>query len=155
MICKSYLEIFANISPLAFCKLPFNVTGCVLWRNLLVWCSPTCIFLLLLSLHFLFVFCWVGFFGLFRAEPVAPGSSQARGQIGAAAASLHHSHSSARSELCLQPTPQLTSNTRSLTHWARTGIEPTSSWMLVGFLTRRATMGTPTPTFPFLYYLPP
>ena len=27
------------------------------------------------------------------------------------------------------------SNTRSLTHWAKPGIEPTSSWILMGFLT--------------------
>ena len=32
---------------------------------------------------------------------VAYGSSQARGQIGAAAASLHHSHSNSGSEPCL------------------------------------------------------
>ena len=38
---------------------------------------------------------------------MACGSSQARGQIGAVAASLRHSHSNARSELHLQPTPQL------------------------------------------------
>ena len=31
------------------------------------------------------------------------------------------------------------SNTRSLTHWERAGIEPTSSWTLVGFLTHWAT----------------
>ena len=31
-----------------------------------------------------------------------------RGQIGAAAASLHHSHSNARSKLCPGPTSQLT-----------------------------------------------
>ena len=48
------------------------------------------------------------FFWLFRASPAAYGSSQARGQIGVIAASLHHRHSNARSELCLQPTPQLT-----------------------------------------------
>ena len=36
------------------------------------------------------------------------GGSQARGQIGAVAAGLHHSHSNAGSELCLQPTPHLT-----------------------------------------------
>ena len=35
------------------------------------------------------------------------GGSQARDQIGAAAASLRHSHSNAGSEPCLQPTPQL------------------------------------------------
>ena len=39
--------------------------------------------------------------------PAAYGVSQARGQIGALAASLHHSHSNAGSEWCLQPIPQL------------------------------------------------
>ena len=38
---------------------------------------------------------------LFRATPMAYGHSQVRGQIRAVAASLHHSHSNARSELCL------------------------------------------------------
>jgi len=40
-------------------------------------------------------------FLLFRAAPMAYGSSQARGLIGAAAAGLHHSHSNTRSEPCL------------------------------------------------------
>ena len=43
-------------------------------------------------------------FLFFRATPVAYGSSQARGQIGAAAAGLDHSHM--ESELHLQPTRQ-------------------------------------------------
>ena len=47
-------------------------------------------------------------FLLFRATPAAYGSSQVRGQIGAAGASLHHSHSNSGLELHLQPTPQLT-----------------------------------------------
>ena len=47
------------------------------------------------------------FFLLFRAGPVAYGSSWARGQTGAAAVGLHHSHSKAGSKLCPQPTPQL------------------------------------------------
>jgi len=42
-----------------------------------------------------------------KASSTAYGGSQARGQIGAAAASLHHSHSNAEAELYLQPTPQL------------------------------------------------
>ena len=46
------------------------------------------------------------FFGLFRAAPTAYRSSQARGQIRAVVAS--HSHSHAKSEPHLQPTPQLT-----------------------------------------------
>ena len=40
-------------------------------------------------------------FLLFRATPVAYGSSQARGPTGAAAAGLHHSHSNMGSELLL------------------------------------------------------
>ena len=55
---------------------------------------------------------------LFRPAFVAYGRSQARGPIGAAAAGLHRN----------------LSNTRSLTHWARTGIEPSTSWFLVGFI---------------------
>ena len=47
------------------------------------------------------------FFGLFRVAPVAHGGSQARGLIGAIATGLRHSHSNSRSELRLQPTPQL------------------------------------------------
>ena len=47
------------------------------------------------------------FFGLFRAAPTAHRGSQARGQIRAIAAGLYHSHSNARSEPCLRPTPQL------------------------------------------------
>jgi len=47
-------------------------------------------------------------FDFSRATPVAHGSSQARGLIGAVATSLCQSHSNAGSELHLQPTPQLT-----------------------------------------------
>ena len=45
---------------------------------------------------------------LFRATPVAQGSSQAGGGTGAAAAGLCHSHSNVGPESCLRPTPQLT-----------------------------------------------
>ena len=58
---------------------------------------------------------------LFRATHVAYGSSQDRGWIGAVAAGLHHSHS----------------NIGSSTYWVRLGIEPTSSWILVGFVSAR------------------
>ena len=50
---------------------------------------------------------FLGLFVFSRAAPMARGGSQTRGLIGAVAASLHHSHSNARSEPCLQPTPQL------------------------------------------------
>ena len=49
--------------------------------------------------------------------------------IGATAAGLRQSHSNARSELHLRPTPQLTA-----THWARPGIEPETSWFLARFV---------------------
>ena len=53
----------------------------------------------------IFFFCR---FAFSRATPAAYGGSQARGLIGAVTAGLHHSHSNAGSESCLQPTPQLT-----------------------------------------------
>ena len=56
--------------------------------------------LLLLLLSFLS-------FVLFRAAPKVYGGSQARSLIRAIAACLCHSHSNARSEPCLQTTPQL------------------------------------------------
>ena len=51
---------------------------------------------------FFFSFC------LFRATPLAYGGSQARGRIGAVAASLCQRHSNAGSKSYLRPTPQLT-----------------------------------------------
>ena len=74
----------------------------------------------------------VNFF--FRATPTAYGGSQARSLIRAVAAHLHQSHSNVGSELRLWPTPQLTTNARSLTHEARPGIEPSLSWFLVRFV---------------------
>ena len=43
-----------------------------------------------------------------RAAPTVYGGSQVRGLIGAVAARLHQSCSNARSELRLQPTPEVT-----------------------------------------------
>ena len=72
------------------------------------------------------------FFLLFRAKKrtsTAYGSSQATGQFGATAAGqLYHSHSNSEAELHLQPTPWL------MAIQARPGIEPASSWILVGFV---------------------
>ena len=58
----------------------------------------------LLTIHLFFFFC---LFAISWAIPTACGGSQARGQIGDVAANLHQSHSKARSEPRLQPTPQL------------------------------------------------
>ena len=54
--------------------------------------------------HFIYLFIYLSFS---RAAPAACGGSQARGLIGAVAASLCQSHSNAGSELRLRPTPQL------------------------------------------------
>ena len=54
--------------------------------------------------HFI-LFC---LFAISWATPAAYRGSQARGRMGAVTAGLHQSHSNARSELHLQPTPQLT-----------------------------------------------
>ena len=48
-----------------------------------------------------------------------------------------------KSELQLPAYTTATATPDALTHWARPGIKCTSSWILVGFLTRWATMGTP------------
>ena len=51
------------------------------------------------------LFIYIFLFLLFRATPTAHGDSQARSQIGAVAAGLHHSLSNVRSE-----PPQLTAS---------------------------------------------
>ena len=55
----------------------------------------------------LFLFYVFIYFLLFRATPGAYGSSQARRQMGIAAAVLHHRHSNARSKPRLRPAPQI------------------------------------------------
>ena len=89
------------------------------------------------------------FFFFFKAASVAYGSSPARGQIRAAAASYRHSYT--RSQLCLWPTLQAHGNAGSLTYWARPEIKPTSSWILAGFLMHWATMETPPQNFKWHY----
>ena len=56
------------------------------------------------SINVLFFFVFFAFSG---AAPMVYEGSQAMGRIGAVATGLHQSHSSAGSELRLQPTPQL------------------------------------------------
>ena len=56
---------------------------------------------------FYFFFFFFFHFLLFRAAPMAHGSSQAMGGVTAAASVLHRSHSNLGSEPCLQPTAQL------------------------------------------------
>ena len=74
---------------------------------------------------YLFIYFWLS-----RAAPMAYGSSQARGQIGATAANLHHSHSNAGSVNYTIAH----GNAGSLSHQVRPGIKPATSWLLVGFV---------------------
>ena len=59
-------------------------------------------------IKYIIIYNIIFFFCLFRAAPVAHGGSQARGPVRDTAAGLHLSHSNARSEPWLRPTPQLT-----------------------------------------------
>ena len=81
--------------------------------------------------------------GLFRALPAASGSSQSRGRIRATAASLRHSHSQHRIRAVSATYTTAHGNAGNLTHWVRPGIELSSSWIPVRFLTCWATTGTP------------
>ena len=73
---------------------------------------------------------------LLRAESLAYGSSQARGWIRATALDLRHytTATATQDSSCICYLHHSSSNTGSLTHWARPGIEPTSSWILVRFV---------------------
>ena len=55
-----------------------------------------------------FIFIYLFIFAISWAALAAYGGSQARGQIGAVAASRRQRHSNAGPKQCLQPTPQLT-----------------------------------------------
>ena len=110
----------------------------LLCKSLSVWLGPIGLFLLLFLLPWetdlrkysrcwcqrVFCLCFLlgellfFVFLLFRAAPSAYGHSQARDRIRAIAAISNCSHS----------------NGRSLTHWARPGIELASSWILAGFV---------------------
>ena len=89
-----------------------------------------------------FVFVFVFVFLLFRAALVTYGSSRARGQFGATAASLPQPQQC--TILAMSVTyPTAYGNAKSLTHQARPEIKPASSWMLVRFVNHWAMMGTP------------
>ena len=65
-----------------------------------------------------------------------------------------HSHSNTGPKLHLRPMPAANHKAGSLAPWVRQGIEPTSSWILVGFITCWATTGTPTFSFNTIFWGP-
>ena len=66
------------------------------------------IYMYIKEIIYIYIYFFFGLFAFSRAAPGAYGGSRARGLIQAVAAGLHHSHRNARSQPCLQPTPQLT-----------------------------------------------
>ena len=71
---------------------------------------------------------------LFRAVPESYGSSQARRWVGAIAAGLHYCSQQRGIWAASATCTTAHGNVGSLTHWLRPGIKPTSSWILVGFV---------------------
>ena len=126
----TFVHVFSNLpNPLSIsmelpildisCKWSHTLCGFLVWLLCLAYVlsfHPCCSLLSVLH-SFLwlscipldedttFVYSFFFFFLLFRATPLAYGSSQARGQIGAIAASYSHSHSNAKSKPRLWPAP--------------------------------------------------
>ena len=98
---------------------------------------------------FLTYFFWGGC--LFRAALAAYGNSQARNQIGAIVTSLRPMAQPQKCQIWATSATYTTANgnTRSSTHWARSEIEPVSSWMLVRFVSTE-----PRWELPHLEFLP-
>ena len=94
-----------------------------------------------LRFFILFIYLFLSFV-FSKAARASYGGSQARGQIGAVATGLRHSHSNMGSELCLQPTPQH-SNARSLTQAARPGIVPAASHLLLRYVSAEPEQDLP------------
>ena len=71
------------------------------------------------------------FFCLFRATPTACGGSQARGRIPGQPTPQPQQHQIPAASVTYTTAH---GNAGSLTHWARPGIKPASSWILVTFV---------------------
>ena len=93
------------------------------------------------------------FFCLFRAASMAYGSSQDRGWIRAVAIGLRHSHSNAGSKPLSVTYTTAHGNARCLTHRARPGIEPASSWILVMSVTAEPWQELPPASYLILQIL--
>lgn len=92
LTCLLFSQLFPDSSNQMWSLPPDPY--CSVYTLLSCWLLGPCLHLRYHDHDLLFTFF---FFLLFRATPVAYGSSQARGRIGAAAAGLCHSHSNARS----------------------------------------------------------
>ena len=73
---------------------------------------------------------------------MAYGSSWAKGRIGGTA-EVYNTATEIPDPGCICDQHHSLWQCRSLIHWVKPGIKPTSSWVLVGFLTCWATVGAP------------
>ena len=122
---------------------------CIIYQGFVLFCFRM-IFHYMDTTHFIYQFGLWGhlvvstffffFFSFSGAAPTGHGGSQARDRIGAVADGAHHQAAS---------TTYTTthSSARSITHWARPGIKPVSSWMLVRFTSAKPWQELP----PFVY----
>ena len=78
-----------------------------------------------------------------RAKSAAYGSSQARGSNWSCSCRPIPQPQQRRIQAMCVTCTTAHSNAGSLTHWARPGIEPTPSWILVGFINHWSMTGTP------------
>ena len=108
--CPSQLinTLFTALLPVPYFKLPLFLARYLLTFIIYIYLHPNYGPLILQSSPLQNQSDKLFFFLLFRAAPAAHGCSQARGRIGATAASLHHSHSHTGSEPYLQSPPALT-----------------------------------------------
>ena len=130
--CRGTLGVLSVSWPAGFISVHFII---LIKLGICVSCSSLGVFYFRVLLVCLFV--WS-----FRATLAAYGGSQARGRIRAVAAGLHQNHSNSWIWASSATYTTAHSNAESLTHWARPGIEPEFSWMLVEFANYWATMGT-------------
>ena len=112
---KLWLKQVAKSSEEKMLMVNYQLLLLLLFNNLILWATlildkslgttpPFSGFLL-----FYFILCYfILFYFICRSVPAAYGSSQARGRIGAVVSGHSHSHSNARSEPRLWPTPELT-----------------------------------------------
>ena len=120
ILCRTLAAIVRNFDSALRCNIIWRVLSRgMIWSDLLF--------------HFYFYFIYL-FFGLFVFLGPHPWHMEVP------KLEVH-------SKLSLPTYTTAHSNAGSLTHWARPGIEPTSSWMLVGFVNCWATVGTPWLTF--------
>ena len=125
----SFLSLSQNTGQVTFCSSDyFTVLSCIFKNEDLNMSCRILELFTFLSLSFFF------FFGFLRVVPVVYESSQDGGWIRGRAASLPPQPQQHKIWAASATYNTAHSNTRSLIHWVRPGIKPTTSWILLGFV---------------------